>query len=227
MARKQKGLNARKRDNRVTRRKVDTWDRIKFLVLLAITMVAIILSSPDLGFLGFGEVVANFFATTAGRVLGILFGLEVIRQIHYVISERSAAYHSFWRDGVFGGMERWTHEHFKPWTRFRVGRMLRWTFYLFIMGLILDYFIAEVNSPIEALIEAPRLLVDALPFIFQLMFGFLFVAVQFLGIFWLLSRGGMDVILPEEVTTRFDDVWGQDHVLDLIRENIAFLEKPD
>ena len=53
------------------------------------------------------------------------------------------------------------------------------------------------------------------------------MAIQFIGIFWLLSRGGMDVILPEEVTTRFDDVWGQDHVLDLIRENIAFLEKPD
>ena len=59
------------------------------------------------------------------------------------------------------------------------------------------------------------------------MFGFFFVAVQFVGLFWLLSRGGMDVILPEEVTTRFDDVWGQDHVLDLIKENIAFLEKPD
>ncbi|HEY6634904.1 MAG TPA: ATPase, partial [Acidimicrobiia bacterium] len=219
MARKQKGLNTRKRDIRTTRRKSDTWDRIKFLILLVILMVAIIASSPDLGFLSFGEVVTIFFNTTAGRVLGILFGLEVLRQVHYLVSERSAAYHSFWRDRVFGGFERFTHSHFKPWTRFRVGRLFRWTFYLLIIGVILDYFIAEVNSPIEAIVEAPRILVDALPFIFQLMFGFLFVAVQFIGIFWLLSRGGMDVILPEEVTTRFDDVWGQDHVLDLIREN--------
>ena len=227
MARKQKGLNTRKRDIRVTRRKADTWDRIKFLVLIILVNVAIIASSPDLGFLGFGEVVSNFFATTAGRVLGILFLLEVLRQIHYLISERSSAYNMFWRDTVFGGWERFAHDHFKPWTRFRVGRMFRWAFYLFIIGLLLDYFIAEVNSPIEAIVEAPRMLVDALPFIFQLMFGFLFVAVQFIGIFWLLSRGGTDVILPEEVTTRFDDVWGQDHVLDMIRENIAFLEKPD
>ena len=227
MARKQKGLNTRKRDARVTRRKADTWDRIKFLVLLGIVMTAIIASSPDLGFLSFGEVLGNFFATTAGRVLGSLFGLELLRQVHYLISEKSAAYHSFWRDGVFGGFERFTHDHFKPWTRFRVGRMLRWTFYLVILGVLLDYFIAEVNSPIEALVEAPRIFVEALPFIFQLAFGFLFIAVQFIGIFWLLSRGGMDVILPEEVTTRFDDVWGQDHVLDMIRENIAFLEKPD
>jgi ATP-dependent Zn protease len=228
MARKQKGLNTRSRDVRAkTRRKADTWDRIKFLILLLLIMGAMIMSSPDLGFLGFGDVLRHYFQTTAGRVLATLFGLEVLRQIHYLISERSAAYHSFWQDRVFGGMERWTQTHFKPWTRYRVGRLIRWSFYLLVLGVILDYFIDEVNGPIQALIEAPRMIVAALPFIFQLMFGFLFVAVQFLGIFWLLSRGGMDVILPEEVTTRFDDVWGQDHVLDLLRENIAFLEKPD
>ena len=227
MARKQKGLNARKRDVRLTRRKADTWDRIKFLILLGIAMLAILLSSPDLGFLGFGEVLTNFFGTTAGRVLGILFAVELARQLHYLVSERSASYHEFWHYGVFGGFERWTHDHFKPWTRFRVGRLIRWSFYLLIIGVLLDYFIAEVNGPVEALVEAPRIFVEALPFIFQLMFGFLFITVQFVGIFWLLSRGGTDVILPEEVTTRFDDVWGQDHVLDLIRENIAFLEKPD
>lgn len=227
MARKQKGLNSRNRDVRSVRRRSDTWDRIKFLILLVIIMGASILSSSDLGFLSFGEVVANYFQTTAGRVFLTLFGLELLRQTHYLISEKSAAYNSFWRDSVFGGFERFTHDHFKPWTRYRVGRLFRWTFYLLIIGVLLDYFIAEVNGPLDALVNAPRILVDALPFIFQLMFGFLFVAVQFLGIFWLLSRGGMDVILPEEVTTRFDDVWGQDHVLDLIRENIAFLEKPD
>ena len=228
MARKQKGLNRRSTEVvRTTRRRADTWDRIKFLVLLLIVMTAIILSSPELGFLGFGEVVVNFFSTTAGKVLGILFIIEALRQVHYVVSERSAPYHSFWRDSFFGGFERFAHDHFKPWTRFRVGRMFRWAVYLLIFGVILDYFIDEVSGPIDALVAAPRILVDALPFIFQLAFGFLFIAVQFIGIFWLLSRGGMDVILPEEVTTRFDDVWGQDHVLDMIRENIAFLEKPD
>jgi ATP-dependent Zn protease len=227
MAREQEGLSNRNPDGRATRRRADTWDRIKFLVLLLLIMAGSILSSPDLGFLGFGEVLGHYFATTAGRVLGIVFMVYVLRQIHYLVSERSAAYHSVWHDSFFGGFERFAQGHFKPWTRFRVGRMFRWAFYLLILGVILDYFIDEVSSPIEALVEAPRTLVDALPFIFQLAFGFLFVAVQFIGIFWLLSRGGMDVILPEEVTTRFSDVWGQDHVLEMIRENIAFLEKPD
>ncbi len=227
MAREQEGLNTRNRDIRATRRRADMWDRLKILVLLAVIIAAIIASSQDLGFLSLWDVTVEFFSTTAGMALGALFLLELIRQIHYWFSERSAAYNSFWQDSVFGGIERWTQSHFKPWTRLRVARFIRRLIYLFVFALVLDYFIDEVNSPIEALVEAPRILVDALPFIFQLMFGFLFVAVQVLGIFWLLSRGGTDVILPEEVTTRFDDVWGQDHVLDLIKENIAFLEKPD
>lgn len=203
------------------------WDRVKILVLLGVIIGAIIASSQDVGFLSIWDVTVEFFSSTAGIALGTLFLLELIRQTHYWLSERSATYNSFWQDSVFGGIERWTHAHFKPWTRFRVGRFIRRLVYLFVFALLLDYFIDEVNSPLEALVEAPRILVDALPFVFQLMFGFLFVAVQFIGIFWLLSRGGTDVILPEEVSTRFDDVWGQDHVLDLIKENIAFLEKPD
>jgi ATP-dependent Zn protease len=227
MARKQKGLNTRGREVRATRRKADTWDRIKFLVILTLAMVAILASSPDLGFLSFGEVLRGFAQTTVGRLLATIFGLELLRQTHYFISERSPGYHSFWRDKVFGGFERWGQRNFKPWTRFRVGRLVRWAFYLFIIGLVVDYFVDEVSGPVQAIVELPRIIAGVLPFVFQLAFGFMFIAVQFIGLFWLLSRGGMDVILPEEVTTRFDDVWGQDHVLDLLKENIAFLEKPD
>ncbi len=222
MAREQEGLSTR-RLQVGTRRRADTWDRIKFLVLLAIIMAALVVSSPDLFFLPFGEVLYGFFSGTSGKVLVALFGLEALRQIHYLIAEKSAGYNTFWQDRFFGGMERWAQDHLKPWTRFRVGRLFRWAFYLFLLGVAIDYFVDEVNGPVEALLEAPRILAD----IFQLAFGFLFIAIQFLGIFWLLSRGGMDVILPEEVKTRFSDVWGQDHVLDLIKENIAFLEKPD
>ncbi|HLF44274.1 MAG TPA: AAA family ATPase [Acidimicrobiia bacterium] len=206
---------------------MDTWDRIKFLVFLAVIMTAIIAGSDELGFVSLWDVIVGFFSTTTGRVLGIIFLLECLRQVHYWLSERSAGYNSFWKDSLFGGIEHWTQAHFKPWTRFRVGRFFRWALYVFIIGLLVDYFVAEVQGPIQAIVELPRLIVGILPFALQLMFGFLFVAIQFVGIFWLLTRGGMDVILPEEVTTRFDDVWGQDHVLDLIKENIAFLEKPD
>jgi hypothetical protein len=125
MAGEQESLNTRRRDIRQTRRRLDTWDRIKFLIFLAVVMTAIIAGSDDLGFLSFWDVVVEFFTSTTGKVLGTIFLLEVLRQIHYWFSERSAAYNSFWQDSIFGGIQRWTESHFKPWTRFRVGRANR------------------------------------------------------------------------------------------------------
>ena len=48
----------------------------------------------------------------------------------------------------------------------------------------------------------------------------------FVGIFWLLSRGGIDTYYPDDMKTRFSDVWGQDPVLDRVKENMVFLENP-
>nr|MBA3302485.1 AAA family ATPase [Acidimicrobiia bacterium] len=50
---------------------------------------------------------------------------------------------------------------------------------------------------------------------------------QFALLFWFLTRGGVDVYMPEDVKTRFSDVWGQDAVLDKVRENIVYLEDPE
>jgi ATP-dependent Zn protease len=61
----------------------------------------------------------------------------------------------------------------------------------------------------------------------QLMFAVVFVIIQFVAIFWFLSRGGVDTYFPDDIRTRFSDVWGQDHVLNRIRENLLFLETPE
>jgi ATP-dependent Zn protease len=61
----------------------------------------------------------------------------------------------------------------------------------------------------------------------QLMFAVVFVIIQFAAIFWFLSRGGVDTYFPDDIKTRFSDVWGQDHVLNRIRENLLFLETPE
>jgi cell division protease FtsH len=209
-----------------TRRKSDVWDRIKFLVLLLVLTLAVIGGQVQPPFVTFNQALGDFLRSGSGRLVAILFTLEIIRQIHYWISERSPGYHRFWQQGVFGGFDRGA-SRFKPWTRFRVGRFVRWTIFIAIYAMLIDYFIDEIASPFQAVAETPRLIVQVAPFVFQLMFGFFFVMIQFIGLFWFLSRGGMDVILPEEIKTRFSDVWGQDHVVRLIKENIAFLEKPD
>ena len=37
----------------------------------------------------------------------------------------------------------------------------------------------------------------------------------------------MDTYYPDDITTRFTDVWGQDHVVARVKESIVFLENPD
>ena len=83
------------------------------------------------------------------------------------------------------------------------------------------------TNPVLALFEAPRAFVSALPFIFQFLFFGALVIFQFVAIFWFLSKGGIDTYFPDDIKTRFSDVWGQDHVVNRVKENIVFLENPE
>ena len=222
MAREQKSVV------KTTRRRADTWDRIKFLVILSVITTAVVGSQVQPPFVTVGAALREFLNTTAGRVLGLLFLLEVIRQIHYFASERSAGYHRFWQEGVFGKVEGGL-DHLKPWTRFRVGRLIRWVVIIALYAAIANSLVPEISSPMQAITQAPQLFVSVItsPQFLQIIMIMTIAVGQFVMIFWFLSRGGVSVIMPEEIKTRFNDVWGQDHVLDLIKENIAFLEKPD
>ena len=90
-----------------------------------------------------------------------------------------------------------------------------------MLGAVLD------TSPLLALFQAPALIWKALPFILQVVFLLFIVVMQFVAIFWFLSRGGVETYYPDDIKTRFNDVWGQDHVLEQVKENIVFLENPE
>ncbi|OJY40992.1 MAG: ATPase [Pseudonocardia sp. 73-21] len=154
-----------------------------------------------------------------------LTGAEVLRQIHFFVSEKSAGYHGFWTRRVFGGTDRALRRRFSDWTRFRLARVIKVVLVLVLVAVVAGQILE--TSPVLAIFQAPALLYQALPMIAQLAFAFFFVAFQFIGLFWLLSRGGVDTYYPDDITTRFKDVWGQDHVVDRVKENIVFLENPD
>jgi cell division protease FtsH len=156
--------------------------------------------------------------------LEALAGLELVRQVHYLIAERSPKWYRIWSLGIFALPSKLLRRS-SDWTRFRISRLLRIVFFLFILALLLGALFHV--SPAASLFLVPSTLFTALPFIAQLAFGFFFVAFQFLGIFWLLSRGGVDVYYPGDVKTRFSDVWGQDAVVDRVKENIIFLKDPE
>ena len=153
-----------------------------------------------------------------------LIGLEVLRQLNYLVSEHSRRWYGIWNNGVTGTLNR-LKGHLGDWTRYRVGRVIRILFVLAIISVLLGAFYH--TSPVTALFQVPATLFSALPLLLQLAFGFFFVIFQFIGLFWFLSKGGIDVYFPGDVKTRFSNVWGQDAVLARVQENIIFLKDPE
>jgi ATP-dependent Zn protease len=98
-------------------------------------------------------------------------------------------------------------------------------FVLVVLAFLLGAFFHV--SPASSLFLVPSTLFSALPFILQLALGFFFVIFQFVGLFWFLSKDGIDVYFPGDVRTRFSDVWGQDAVLERAKKNIIFLKQPE
>jgi cell division protease FtsH len=210
-------------DERSTRKPLALWDRVKFLLLLtALYWFFVWGAMADNPLLPFVDAVYD--EAQAKWWLFLLGGIELLRQTHYLISEHWAAYHRFWTQKVFGGFNR-RSDRMNDWTRYRLARTAKLVVFLVILAIVLGTIFD--TSPVLAFFELPRRLVDALPFVFQLAFAAFFVIFQFAAIFWFLSRGGVDVYYPDDIKTRFDDVWGQDNVLARVQENMVFLEAPE
>ena len=213
--------------DRQTRRHAPLFDRVKVLLFLVVLGGFFIWKDVNDPFTSLREAFNDFAATTLGRIVLVLIAAEVLRQIHYLVSEHWSAYNRFWSDRVFEGTNRQVTKRVGDFTRFRVRRVTRWVLLILIYAYLAMFLRSDINSPAEAITRAPDIFLDALPVILQFaMYGAL-VMFQFVAIFWFLSRGGIDIVYPEDIETRFERVWGQDHVLSHIKENIAFLEKPD
>jgi cell division protease FtsH len=211
-------------DERPTRKPLPIWDRIKFLLLLAllwfVLVWSVMASDPQIGF-----VDAMRIEVQSGWWVFVLIGLELIRQVHFLISEHWAGYHRFWTKKFFGRLDGTTHRRLSPWTRYRMWRVVVWLFWIAVIGVIAGK--VTHTNPALALAHMPSYIWHALPFVLQLVVILLVVVGQFAMIFWFLSRGGVDVYYPDDIKTRFSDVWGQDHVLARVKENILYLENPE
>jgi ATP-dependent Zn protease len=216
------GLDAR--TDRPARRRLAPWDRIKFLLLFGALWFFLVWSDMAANpLVSFRDAWLTRTETT--RWLIVVIGLELLRQVHVLVAERWGAYNRFWTDRFFGGLERFTQRRFSPWMRYRLARVVRWLVLLAVLAVVLGQ-IYDV-SPVVGLFKAPVAAVAAAPMVVQLLFYMFIIVGQFAAIFWFLSKGGVDTYFPEDITTRFDDVWGQDHVVERVRENIMFLEDPE
>jgi cell division protease FtsH len=198
------------------------YDRVKVSALLLGTFfLLVLLKMADNPLIGFGDGLRITF-NSFGWIL-TLVSLDVLRQLHYFVAERSARYWS-----VVGRAEAFVKT---PWTRlasftqYRLARLLR-----FVAVAVLGAFVfaaAFDTEPIGAWLEALVRLWQALPTILQFVAYLLLAILQFVAIFWFLSKGGVEVLMPEDIKTSFDDVWGQDQVVARVKETLSLLEDPD
>ena len=203
------------------------FDRLKVLIFLGIFFFILVSYQLNPPFIGWGEALEISLGTGLGFVILVIAAIEVVRQLHYFLSEKWAAYNHFWSDTFWGGSDRVSRKWLNDWTRFRIARWLKIFTFLMAIGFGVSLIVDGVNNPIDGLLAIPGLIGQ---YAFFLAYGVFIVGImilQFGAIFWVLSRGGIDVVFPEDIETRFDSVWGQDHVLELVKENVAFLEKPD
>ena len=212
----------RDRDRR-TRRKLSGWDRCKYTLLLGGLFAFYWWQKIDDN--PIKSVNDAFWETVRDQswVL-VLLALEWIRQIHFLIAEHSARYYHFWKVTVFGRFEG-RSERLDPWTRYRLARVLRWIFAIVVVSVVVGQITDQ--SPIDAMISLPSRINDALPMAARLLIYPLILISQFVVLFWFLGRGGVETYYPDDIDTRFDDVWGQDPVREKIRENLIFLENPE
>ena len=218
------------REEPMTRLKMQFWDRIKVLMMIALVFAFLVAKQKsDIPIMSWGEAIADQLRSKWWLVG--LAGLEVLRQIHILISERSAAYNQFWQKHIWGAWNRRV-DKMNPWLRYRINRAFRFAVFTVIAVCILGALWGV--PPLTALAEAPSRLWDlafgplqGMPALLYIVFFMGMAVLQFVAIFWFMSKGGVETYMPSEVKTRFSDVWGQDHVLDRVQENIVFLEKPE
>lgn len=199
------------------------WDRIKFLLVLIGLFLVLVMLNASNNPLEPLSVAANHIASTDWWLV-FLVGIEMLRQGHYLFSERSEAWNEFWSSQVFGSFSR-LGSNWNDWTRYRVSRALKVLLLLAVLAVILGAYYH--TSPLVSLFQAPAAIFAAMPVILQIALTFFILIFQFVGLFWFLSRGGIDVYFPGDIKTRFSDVWGQDAVLDRVKENIIFLKNPE
>ena len=208
----------------LTRRRIPLWDRIKWLVLLAVIWLLLVWSlMADNQIMGFADAVR--IEVQLGWWVFVLAGLELLHQAHFLISEHSARYNQFWVHKVWGRSEQLQERKLSAWTRYRIGRVIRWIIVIAIIAILAGKIMHD--APLTALVLVPSILWHALPTFIQYAFLLFFTVAQFALLFWFMSRGGVDVYYPDDIKTRFSDVWGQDHVLERVKENIVFLQNPE
>ena len=206
-------------------------ERFKYLgILLVVNGVGIssVLNNPLIS-------PSQAINTYAGRnvLVFLLLIVEIIRQTHFLAAENIKTYWGLWVRGTITFHAKFGKLH--PFTRHRISKTARLSFIFYVLASLISasisisvasvpaYMVTTFKSLIKGFIEALSQADQMIQF--GLLAGI--VIFQFVAMFWFLSRGGYETYFPEDIKTRFSDVWGQDHVMSKVSEVITYLEEPE
>jgi cell division protease FtsH len=215
-----------KDSEREFRTPVHAWDRMRLLIFLLGAFLVLVLADVSASNMSFRSALQE--QVSKRWWLLALAALEVIRQLHYYLQEQSKGYFRFWRNTL--DRQETALGKINPHVRYRLGRIGRLLVFFWIFGAILASFISQPGDQVNALeawFRLPGLIKQSMGQLVYFAFLISFGILQFVGIFWFMSRGGVEVYMPDDMDTRFSDVKGQDSVLERVKENIIFLEDPE
>ena len=124
---------------RQTRARAVLWDRIKLLLFLGILWLAglAVVWSTTVRPLEGPFLDAVRIAVDDYWWLLALMVLELTRQVHYFIEERSKGYYRFWQHTMFGGTERRLGK-MNDYTRYRAARAFKFVLFLLVLSTLLS-----------------------------------------------------------------------------------------
>ena len=86
----------------------------------------------------------------------VLVGLELLRQIHFVIAEHWSRYYRFWQRR-FAALDKVVYR-INPWTRYRLGRLTKWLLILAAFNALVAW--RNDETFLKQLADLPSTVID-------------------------------------------------------------------
>ncbi len=200
------------------RKPVPLWARARLLVLIAGVWGALFWYSLNDPLVSWRDGLVMTW--NSKWWLEVLFAAELLRQANYLLAEHWGTWDHFWVDLVFGQRR----VRLSDWGRYRAKRLVAVLAAIALVAVVAGA--AQHENPVAGLFSLPGQLVSVLGYVAYIIFIMAAIVLQFVAMYWFLSRGGIEVYFPDDIRTRFSHVWGQDAVLERVKESIVFLEDP-
>jgi hypothetical protein len=205
------------------KRPIHLYDRIKFLFGIGLVFLFLTLSIKSRNPLFSLQDAAS---TVAGDWPWLIYGfaIDFVRQFHYILTERLRWYNQVYLS--FLNKIKAPGRNLNPVTKFKLSRLFTAFIFFLLIGTVFAK-LTNTGDPVAGWAGAANFLWSNMSTLVQGLVYAALAILQFVGIFWFMSKGGVTVSMPDDIKTKFDMVWGQDRVVERVRETVKFLEEPE